>query len=172
MSSGYFSGEASAKYALKLGAGASNRKAKGLSEATGVPKQATTRSDAPDTQEIIKAVQAEVFPYDRNWFRTGEGLQDSLGRLNHLWHELKQGIQASDGNVVRVREAAAMTATARWMFTSGLERKETRGMHRRDDFPRVDQGQQYRIISGGLDTTWAKPLIDPSFSSVKKEAVV
>ncbi|MGO4276354.1 pyridine nucleotide-disulfide oxidoreductase, partial [Paenibacillus sp. TAF58] len=43
MSSGYFSGEASAKYALKLGAGASNRKAKGLSEATGVPKQATTR---------------------------------------------------------------------------------------------------------------------------------
>ncbi|MBA2940102.1 FAD-binding protein [Paenibacillus sp. CGMCC 1.16610] len=172
MSSGYFSGEAAAKYALTVGVGAADRKAKGLSEASGVPKVATTRAGAIDTQEIIKAVQDEVFPYDRNWFRTGEGLQSSLGRLDNLWHELKQGIQASEGNIVRVREAAAMTATARWMYTSGLERKETRGMHRREDFPRIDENQKYRIKSGGLDKTWAKPLVDGAQPKVIKEAVV
>ncbi|OPH47281.1 pyridine nucleotide-disulfide oxidoreductase [Paenibacillus ferrarius] len=173
MSSGYFSGEAAAKYAQKLGVAAANRNAKGLSEATGVPKQATTSSDAVDTYEVIKAVQAEVFPYDRNWFRTGEGMEDSLGRLDRLWNELKQGVQASDGNIVRVREAAAMTATARWMFTSGLLRTETRGMHRREDFPKIDLNQKYRIISGGLDTRWAKPLVERSEeANILREAVV
>ncbi|MEW9698784.1 FAD-dependent oxidoreductase [Paenibacillus sp. SI8] len=172
MSSGYWSGEAAARYALKQGAQASNRQAKGLSEASGVPKAATNRSDAPDTREIIQSVQDEVFPYDRNWFRTGDGLEKSLDRLNHLWHELKQGVQASDGNVVRVREAAAMLATARWMYTSGLERKETRGMHRREDFPGVDPSQHYRILSGGLENTWAKPLIEQPSHFTQREAAV
>ncbi|MFD0697076.1 FAD-dependent oxidoreductase [Paenibacillus sp. GCM10027628] len=172
MSSGYWSGEAAANYALKQGANASNRNARGLSEASGIPKQASARSDAADTQEIIKAVQNEVFPYDRNWFRTGEGLQASLSRLNQLWQELKQGIQASDGNIVRVREAAAMTATVRWMYTSGLERKETRGMHRREDFPNLDANQHYRIFSGGLDHTWAQPLIEQPVQSTLREAAI
>ena len=28
-----------------------------------------------------------------------------------------------------------MTATARWMYESALARSETRGMHKREDFP-------------------------------------
>ncbi|MNI12632.1 L-aspartate oxidase [compost metagenome] len=160
MSSGYWSGEGAASFALKQGTLASQRNARGLSEASGVPTVQTARSGATDTQEIVQAVQNEVFPYDRNWFRTGKGMQQSLQRLDQVWNELKQGLQATDGNVIRVREAAAMTATARLMFTSGLERKETRGMHRREDFPAIDQNQHYRIISGGLEQPWAKPLVE------------
>ncbi|MGG1517370.1 FAD-binding protein [Paenibacillus oryzisoli] len=172
MSSGYFAGEASAVYAKRLGVGASQRNAKGLSEASGLPKLATTRTGTLDTNDIVKAVQDEVFPYDKNWFRTGAGLEAGLGRLNRVWDELKQGVQAGDGNVVRVRESIAMTATARWMFTSGLERKETRGMHRREDFPAIDPAQHYRIVSGGLDTLWAKPLVESTAVQPTKEAIV
>jgi succinate dehydrogenase/fumarate reductase flavoprotein subunit len=172
MSSGYWSGEAAAIYALQLSANASKRKAKGLSEASGVPKQASDRSSAPHSDEIIKAVQDEVFPYDRNWFRTGVGMNESLRRLDIVWNHLKSGVQVSDGNIVRVREAAAMTATARWMYTSGLERKETRGMHRREDYPVMDQEQRYRIISGGLDRPWARPLQGTQRNESAKEAVI
>ena len=31
-----------------------------------------------------------------------------------------------------------MVATARWMYRSALARTETRGMHKRDDFPALD----------------------------------
>ena len=38
----------------------------------------------------------------------------------------------------RGREIDAMLATARWICASALERRETRGIHRRRDFPAVD----------------------------------
>jgi succinate dehydrogenase/fumarate reductase flavoprotein subunit len=159
MSSGYWSGEAAATFALKQGIHGSNRNARGLSEVTGIPTRETCRKDAPDSSEMLKSVQNEVFPYDLNWFRNETGLKNSLHRLHRLWHELKEGVQARDGNILRIREAAAMIATARWMYTSGIERRETRGMHRREDFPGIDQNQHYRLISGGLDHTWVKPEI-------------
>ena len=49
-----------------------------------------------------------------------------------------------------------MTATARWMYESALARSETRGMHKREDFPQQDSEQHYRLISGGLDKVWVK----------------
>ena len=50
-----------------------------------------------------------------------------------------------------------MLATARWMYRSGLARKESRGMHRRDDFPDQDDRQRHYITSGGLDEVWTSP---------------
>ncbi|MUG71390.1 MULTISPECIES: FAD-dependent oxidoreductase [Paenibacillus] len=181
MSSGYWSGEGAARYALKLGAHAASRSAQGLSERTGIPTQPAERKGGPDTSEIVKAVQDEVFPYDRNWFRTGAGLEGGLQRLERVWNEVKSGLQAGDGNTVRVREAAAMTATARWMFTSASARQETRGMHRREDFPGSDTKQHYRLLSGGLDQLWVRPLSDQDAGAAhsgihstftKKEAVI
>ena len=157
MSSGYWSGEGAANFALKQGIHASNREAKGLSVASQITQHPVRKSSAASSKEIVKSIQNEVFPYDRNWFRTGESLQASLTRLNSIWDELKQGLQVENVDKVRVREIASMTATARWMYASALERKETRGMHRREDFPEIDERQHYRILSGGLESTWAKP---------------
>lgn len=50
-----------------------------------------------------------------------------------------------------------MVATARWMYSSALERKETRGMHKHEDHPQLDANQQHHLISGGLDQVWVKP---------------
>ncbi len=117
-----------------------------------------------NSAEVIQATQAEVFPYDacgglrqRNYFRTQEGLTASLQRLNSLWREIRTTQAADNHNILRTREAAAMVATARWMYSSALERKETRGMHRHLDYPELDQKQQHHLISGGLDQVWVIP---------------
>jgi aspartate oxidase len=42
------------------------------------------------------------------------------------------------------------------MYSSALERKETRGMHKHLDYPEQDTKQQHHLISGGLDQVWVK----------------
>jgi succinate dehydrogenase/fumarate reductase flavoprotein subunit len=48
------------------------------------------------------------------------------------------------------------------MYASALARTETRGMHRREDHPAPDPGQQHRLVTGGLDEVWVaaeRPLV-------------
>jgi len=169
MSSGYWSGEGAAQFALKQGANRFNRNARGLSELSGVPTQADSTKNSISTEEVVRQVQDEVFPYDRNWFRSEEGLTASLDRLNHLWQEIKQGVRTTESSRLGVREVAAMTATARWMYESGLARRETRGMHVRTDFPARDAAQHYRLISGGLDQIWVRPNMATTNRNVEEE---
>jgi succinate dehydrogenase/fumarate reductase flavoprotein subunit len=42
------------------------------------------------------------------------------------------------------------------MYSSAIERKETRGMHKHQDYPELDANQQHHLISGGLDQVWVK----------------
>lgn len=156
MSSGSFAGEGAADYALKLDSHAADRALKGLSSSPLVDRGA--RADAATrTEERIRAVQEEVAPYDRNLFRSERKLTDSLGRLDGLWRDQRGEAVERSAEGVKAREAAAMTATARWMYNSALARTETRGMHKREDYPVLDAGQHYRLTSGGLDEVWVKP---------------
>jgi succinate dehydrogenase/fumarate reductase flavoprotein subunit len=107
-----------------------------------------------DSAAVVRAVQAEVFPYERNWFRRGDLLEDSLSRLDALWTRLRHAGPATATDAVRTREAAAMLATARWMYRSALQRTETRGMHRRQEHAAIDPAQRHRLTSGGLDEVW------------------
>ncbi|KAF3889586.1 MULTISPECIES: FAD-dependent oxidoreductase [Nostocales] len=165
MSSGYWSGQSAATYALSLGEKATQRKVRGVGE-VGLQSEGN-HTLSPD--EAISAVQAEVFPYDRNLFRTDSGLSASLDKLNDLWQYLRNSQTPTDNKVIRMREAAAMVATARWMYNSGLQRQETRGMHKRMDYPQQDPNQQYRLLSGGVDTIWVKP--EPAVASKQLVAV-
>ena len=151
ISSGYWAGQSAAEYARDLGTQANQRRVEAVGEA-GFTSGSQHQLKA---EEIIHATQAEVFPYDRNYFRSQTGLTQSLQRLNHLWQEIRT-TQADDNNILRVREAAAMVATARWMYNSAKERKETRGMHRHLDYPQQDDNQKHYLISGGLDRVWVK----------------
>ncbi|AFY31729.1 FAD-dependent oxidoreductase [Calothrix sp. PCC 7507] len=155
ISSGYWSGHSAAEFAKSLGNQAFQRQVKGVGAAG-----FTSGKEHPHTfasNEIIQAVQNEVFPYDRNLFRTEQGLSASLARLNHLWQEIRDSQVESESQLIRAREAAAMVATARWMYSSALERKESRGMHKHLDYPQQDANQQHYLISGGLDQVWVKP---------------
>jgi succinate dehydrogenase/fumarate reductase flavoprotein subunit len=152
MSSGFWAGAGAAEHGIAARA----RSSRIVRRAGGV----VLRSDgakAFDVDATIRAVQAEVFPYDRNWSREAGQLEDSLGRLDALWVTLRQAAPAARRDAVRAREAAAMVATARWMYRSAQARTETRGMGRRRDFKAQDTAQRHRWVSGGLDEVWLRP---------------
>ncbi|MBO0767258.1 MAG: FAD-binding protein [Solirubrobacterales bacterium] len=160
LSSGSFAGEGAARYALtRRGAGEQG-------EALGIAGiNPTAGADQGLSHvEVVKLVQDEVFPYDKNYFRSEATLTGSLGNLDQLWERVQAGLRGGDGYpphgeqsataLFRAREAAAMVATARWMYSAARERTETRGMAKRADFPQLDPGQQSRRLVGGLDELW------------------
>lgn len=151
MSSGSWAGEGASNYAAR--ASSARRGGRGAGEAGLVEGNAHEL----ELGSVIKRVQDEVFPYDRNLFRTQSGMRGSLTRLDALWSELKSRPRQGAFSVVRAREAAAMVATARWMYRSASERRETRGMHKHMDHPELDPAQQRRLITGGLNKVWVRP---------------
>lgn len=90
---------------------------------------------------------------ERNLFRTGTGLTESLARLDDAWTAAVPQL-ATGPNPQRAREAAALVAHARWMYRAALARTESRAMHHRDDRPNTDPGQGQRLRTGGLDQVW------------------
>lgn len=148
MSSGYWSGLGAARYVKgtrRIRRNATGAGTVGLQESTRPTLNGAT---------LATAVQNEVFPYEINYFREAGRLTASLARLDTLWHDATKAGAVSGIDAVRARESAAMLATARWMYRSALARKETRGMHRRDDFPEQDPSQRHYITTGGLDEVW------------------
>ncbi len=58
---------------------------------------------------------------------------------------------------LRAREAAAVTAAARWSLAAALARTESRGMHRRLDLPGRDDALGLSLLVGGLDEVTVRP---------------
>lgn len=150
LSSGFWAGAGAAGHARDARSLAKRRLLR-----AGVSGLRTRGHEGLDAEALIRAVQAEVFPYERNWTRRADLLEDSLGRLDTLWARLQASAPAADAaSAVRAREAAALLATSRWMYRSALARTETRGMARRKDHRAIDPGQRHRLLSGGLDEVW------------------
>jgi succinate dehydrogenase/fumarate reductase flavoprotein subunit len=166
MSSGCFAGEGAARHALAR-RGATPVPGEGAGGAGLRPTAGVDESLAAD--EIKSLVQGEVFPFDKNYFRSAAALDASLSTLDELWSRVAAGLRGGDGYpphgetsaaaLFGAREAAAMVATARWMFTAARERTETRGMAKRVDHPTLDPGQQHRRTVGGLDRLFSH--VDP-----------
>ena len=123
---------------------------------------AASDTSSVDPQAIIKAVQDEVFPLGVNYFRTHTALSTALERLDSLWNSISSATARDENEALQLRQAQAMAATARFMYRAALSRTETRGMHRREDFPRQDPAQHHRLVISGLDRmTVRKEKIDP-----------
>lgn len=159
ISSGHFAGTGAARHAASIGTASLKRDPRGAGQASFVDGE---RSARLDTDSVIAGVQAEVFPYDKNLFRTRARLTTSLRQLEALWQGVQAPAEPGTRGVLRRREAAAMTATARWMYASALERTETRGMHKHMDHPELDPTQQRRLVCGGLERVWVRPEPAPS----------
>ena len=155
MSSGSWAGTAAARHSVALGSHARRRGidpagAAGL-RPTGAPGRAGLY------REVVAAVQAEVLPYDKNYLRHRDRLRPALDSLDATWAALRGSLYGAGAEAFRAREAAAMVAHARWMYNAALARTESRGMHKRSDFPDADPGQQRRLLTGGLDEIWVAP---------------
>jgi succinate dehydrogenase/fumarate reductase flavoprotein subunit len=149
MSSGTWAGQGAADYARQFGTVARRQ----LSSA-GTVAFRNRPQRAFEPAALAKAVQDAVFPYELNYFRHACRLDGALARLDAAWLDVSKADAASEADVLRAREGAAMLATARWMYRSALARQESRGMHRRDDFPGEDDRQRHYITTGGLDEVW------------------
>jgi succinate dehydrogenase/fumarate reductase flavoprotein subunit len=153
ISSGRFAGRGAAEFALRVGR-SRDRAAHGVG---GRALRPTRPSKTIDTEAIVLGVQNEVMPYDKNLFRSDRRLKESSSVLDGLWQELDGRAPVGTQGLVRAREAAAMVATARWMYASARKRTETRGMHKHEDFVSLDVAQQRCVLTGGLDTLWVRP---------------
>ncbi len=112
---------------------------------------------AVDRPAAVAAVQRAMLDYDRNIFRDAVGLSASQARLEAAWQDVSDHAAADATNAtqtLRLRETAALLATARWSVGSALQRRETRGMHRRTDIPRTLPGYAHRLTVGGLRRVW------------------
>ncbi|MBG0822657.1 FAD-binding protein [Planomonospora sp. ID91781] len=165
MSSGTWAGVAAARHARAAGARPAGRELRG----TGGAGLRPLSGGRQPYREVIEAVQREVLPYDKNYLRHGERLAPALAALDQVWEQARRSLHADGADVARARSAAAMAAHARWMYASALARTESRGMHKREDFPHADPGQHHRIVSGGLDEVWTAP--EPEFAPERAAAV-
>lgn len=152
MSSGRWAGEGAADFAK--GVGSVNRRTSSRAGRVGLRQKSGGSFNPAD---VVRSVQGEVFPYELNYFREAGRLGGSLQRLDLLWRTVSDADAASDADVLRARESAAMLAAARWMYRSAVARKESRGMHRREDFPKSDDRFRHYITTGGLDDVWTSP---------------
>ena len=157
---GFFAGRSAAGFAKGLGRHAGARPVSPAGRLGVQPRDA--REVSPET--IIAAVREEMLPLEKNYWRTGAGMTDSLARFDALWREAiphlaplaGADVKAGARDRLRVREAVSLLATARWIYASASERTESRGLHRRTDFPEQDPAQDHHLISGGLDGVWVR----------------
>ena len=122
----------------------------------------TGTASADGADDVVRAVQAQVIPLDRNYFRTGAALRRSLGVLDQLWRDTAGSLTGTGNGALAARQAAAMVAHARWMYRAALTREESRGLHRRDDHLASRPQWQRRILIDGLDEVRTEPPHRPS----------
>jgi L-aspartate oxidase len=146
LSSGVFAGRAAAGLAR-----GGKRRTSRLRPLGRVGREPRKDAQAVDLTVLRDGVRAEMHPFDKNLFRTGQGLAASARVLEGLWTELAD--HAGTGTIAS-RETAALLATARWSVATAATRKESRGLHRREDFPSRNPGLAVRLLSGGLDQVW------------------
>jgi L-aspartate oxidase len=146
LSSGVFAGSAAARVARSTKSRSTELRPLGRAglRPRGQPK-------AVDIAAARDAVRAEMHPFDKNLFRTGAGLTESALVLEDLWSEVADHGHAGS---IALRETAALLATARWSVATAAVRKESRGLHRREDHPTPDPALAARLLSGGLDRVW------------------
>ncbi|MBD2198607.1 MULTISPECIES: FAD-dependent oxidoreductase [Calothrix] len=155
ISTGQWAGEGAAAFAKSLGAHAHERVVYPAGQA-GMRSQSPT-SETFDSNAIVRGVQAEVFPLEKNYLRSEQKLLDSLAKLETLWQQVQENPkQDTVRDIEFSRRAAALTAVARWGYFSALHRKESRSEHIRIDYPETDPNQRYYQATGGLNKLWVR----------------
>ncbi|MBO3463688.1 MAG: FAD-binding protein [Aetokthonos hydrillicola CCALA 1050] len=155
ISTGQWAGVGAADFAKSLGSHAHERVVHPAGQA-GFRSQSST-GETFDSEAIVRGVQAQMFPLEKNYLRCEQGLLDSLAELETLWQQVQTNPkQDTVRDVEFSRRAASLTSVARWAYFSALHRTETRSEHLRVDYPETDPDQRYYQATGGLEKLWVR----------------
>ncbi|MGF6758111.1 FAD-dependent oxidoreductase [Paraburkholderia sp. GAS42] len=106
-----------------------------------------------------ETLQREVLPLQVNLFRNGTRLLRATRALDDALAEPAP----ADGKLATARSARALLYVAKLAYRSALERRESRALHRRSDYPRRDAARRYRQVISGFDTlTTGRDAVDTS----------
>lgn len=152
LSSGRIAGAAAAKQARGLRRHGAAQ-VRGLGRAGFHPRKAALELDV---KPRIQSVGELMHGYDKALWRREASLAASTDVLEQDWRLLTDHGRGAGRTLVELREAAAMTATARWITAAARTRTETRGLHVRADAPEQAEAFGARIHVGGLDTVWTR----------------
>jgi succinate dehydrogenase/fumarate reductase flavoprotein subunit len=134
IASGSWSGEAASRFAK------TQRGARPVDIASHYARLATS-----DPHAAAVALENEVRPPAVQLFRSGPRLAAAL-------HSIDDALAArpgADASLAASRSARALLYVAKLSYTSALARRETRGLHRRNDFPLRSEGAS-RLLIGGV----------------------
>lgn len=150
IASGVWAGEAASDYAARNGP---RGRARPAALAERANSQASGNLNADACASAIEAIQSEIFPLERNFTRDEMTIRGSLSRLDSAWRafETAKASSQESKNSHRARETAAMLASARWIYASALQRPETRGIHRRRDYPGCESAPPRRLQIRGVE---------------------
>ncbi len=149
LSSGVLSGQAASAAAARRSH--SDRQSRLLSMG-GAGLHPTGAVRPVDRKAVVQTAQAEILDPDKALWRSEAKLSMSAKRLEDAWEDVCGSLRGEGLDAVAARETAAMAATARWCNAAALARKESRGMHIREDYPGQDTDWSRRLITGGLET--------------------
>jgi succinate dehydrogenase/fumarate reductase flavoprotein subunit len=158
---GAFAGQGAARFAKIHGQQAAHRKVVSAGR-FGVQHRS---EQIVSPEEIIELVREEMCLPEKNYWRTGPGMTASLQRFEEAWTSAipqlgwitKESRKATARERMRAREAASLLATGRWIYASALEREESRGLHRRKDYPGpAPEWEGQHVLSGGLEEVWVR----------------
>lgn len=150
IASGTFAGRGASEFSLRRAAGPA-----AVRERVGIRPGS---HDAPTVDEVVMAAQQHVLPPQRSYLKSEKRLVESSAALEDLWREIAGGLApVAARDAYKTRQAVALVAAARWITASSLERKESRGLHRREDLRGEDHRYGHRILVGGLDEVWTAP---------------
>nr|WP_236343380.1 FAD-binding protein [Paenibacillus plantiphilus] len=163
IASGTWSGKGAADFARKQSKPANLREPEAAGR-YGLPHTADS-SETIDLAGGVERIQSEMFPLHINYFRSEPVLQASLQRLHSLWPQVKGQVPPSVQGRVRARELAAMAASARWMYTAALARRESRGLHLLAEYPGENPAYAHRLLVSGFEQIRVAAEIVPPYSS-------
>lgn len=146
MASGWWAGRGASPAARRAAAQAERR----VVPLGGAGLRPTGEARTVDLDRAAAEVRARIAPLARNYRRQADALAEGRRAVETVWSEITQHLQAQGIERLRAREIAAVTAVTRWTLAAAELRTESRGAHRRSDFPETDAAMARRITVGGL----------------------
>lgn len=126
------------------------------------PSGAVRAFDLPAINAIIGD---HIHGYERALWRDEATLHNSEEQLGRWWQALSAHSHAQGKELVALRETLAMLATARWSVAAARQRRESRGLHQREDYRATVLQTPSRLLTSGFDTLQveqARPQLEPA----------